>query len=138
MKTSSAKAKGRRLSQALCDALMKTFEKDLLPGDILVTPSGVNGPDVSLSPSARQLIPLEFECKNVEKLNLWTAIAQAQTHAISHGRHPAIVINKNHMKTPWAAVPLPIFLSMLKDHAVMNRLREIATEAEKANEPWSA
>lgn len=113
MKTSSAKAKGRRLSQHLCDALMKCFNKSLKVGDILVTPSGVNGPDVSQSPLAQSLHPFDFECKNQEKISLWSSIAQAEQHTAKTGRVPALVVSRNRMKEPYVCMPMSAFLKLL-------------------------
>lgn len=80
MKTSSAKAKGRRCSQAV-KALLLANAPSLEDGDIIVTPSGVTGEDLMLSPKARAKYPWAIECKNVEKLNIWQAIAQTEEHS---------------------------------------------------------
>lgn len=79
MKTSSAKAKGRRCAQEVKELLLKSFSP-LLPDDIKVTPSGVTGEDLWLSPLARVAFPYTIECKNVEALNIWKALEQAESH----------------------------------------------------------
>lgn len=79
MKTSSAKAKGRRACQDVQELLYK-YAVHLQPGDIEVTSSGVTGEDIKLSPAARDVYPFVIECKNQEKLNIWSAIEQAKTH----------------------------------------------------------
>ena len=73
MKTSSAKAKGRRLQQKVRDLLLETFT-ELEPDDIRSTSMGVSGEDLQLSPAARKLIPFAIECKNQEKLNVWDSL----------------------------------------------------------------
>lgn len=80
MKTSSAKAKGRRAAQEV-KALLLANAPSLEPDDIIVTPSGVTGEDLMLSPKARAIYPWSIECKNVEKLNIWQAIAQTEEHS---------------------------------------------------------
>ena len=79
MRTSSAKAKGRRACQDVQTLLYK-YAPQLLPGDIEVTSSGVTGEDLKLSPAARQQYPFVIECKNQEKINIWASIDQAKTH----------------------------------------------------------
>lgn len=84
-----------------------------MPDDIHVVPSGVTGEDLWLSPTARALLPYAFECKNVERLNVWDAIEQAYGHVKDgdKGRlFPALVISRNRMPEPWVCVPLSVFL----------------------------
>lgn len=94
MKTSSAKNKGRRACQEVRDLLFK-FAPDLKPDDIQVTPSGVTGEDLHLSPAAQEVYPLTIECKNQEKLELWAAIKQSESHA-KEGRYPTLFFRRNH------------------------------------------
>jgi hypothetical protein len=71
MKTSSAKAKGRKLQQEVRDALRKAgVEHGLVDGDIESRGMGQNGVDVILSPAAQKVFDLYIECKQVEKLNV--------------------------------------------------------------------
>lgn len=79
MKTSSCKAKGRRVAIEVKELILR-YAPDLKPDDIMVTPSGVTGEDVLLSPSARQRFPLVIECKCQESLNIWKAFEQAKSH----------------------------------------------------------
>lgn len=84
MKPSSAKAKGRRAAAELRELLLQAAPS-LDPGDIVVTPSGVNGPDLYLSPAAKKVYPFAIECKAVEALNVWSALKQAETHGLMSG-----------------------------------------------------
>ena len=84
MKTSSAKAKGRRACQEVKDLLHK-YAPDLKFDDIHVTPSGCTGEDVLLSPVARSLYPFAIEVKNTESINVWKAFQQAQNHSVGRG-----------------------------------------------------
>lgn len=81
MKASSAKAKGRRCAQELKDLILRYLGTKIEDEDITVTPSGVTGPDLILSPLAKKFLPIAVECKNVEKLNIWAAMEQAETEA---------------------------------------------------------
>jgi len=87
MKTKSAKAKGRRCAQEVKELLLK-YAQDLQEDDILVTPSGVTGPDLHLSPKGKELYPFAIECKNQEKLNIWASLKQAISHATNGLRLP--------------------------------------------------
>lgn len=94
MKTSSAKAKGRRAAQELKDKLLE-YCPDLTTNDIMVTPSGVTGPDLWLSEAARKIYPYAVETKNVEKLNVWQAFEQAKSHVKDTGLRPLLAFTRN-------------------------------------------
>jgi len=95
MKTSSAKAKGRRAAQK-AKQMMLDAVPELEDDDIIVTSSGTTGEDLMLSPHARSYLPFTVECKNVEKLNIWQAYAQACTHSKDYV--PLVVFKRNHSK----------------------------------------
>lgn len=79
MRTSSAKAKGRRACKEVVDLILAHFP-ELTELDVTVTPSGVTGVDVQLSQKAFDTLPFAIECKNTESLNIWSALAQAKSH----------------------------------------------------------
>jgi hypothetical protein len=108
----SCKAKGRRAQQEVRDAILAAFPH-LEPDDVRNTPMGTQGEDILLSPAARKVWPFYTEIKNVERLNIWDAIAQAS----GKGRPPAVVFRKNATK-PMIAVELDVFLRILRraDH----------------------
>lgn len=110
MKPQSCKAKGRRFQQQVVSDLLETFP-ELQEDDIRSTSMGCNGEDCQLSPAAREKIPCSIECKNVERLNIWSTIEQSTSNAGQH--HPMIVIKKNKT-SPWAAVPWTFFLQLLR------------------------
>ena len=111
MKTSSAKAKGRRLQQRVASLLVESFT-ELQPDDIRSTDMGQSGEDIQLSPLARTKIPYSFECKNQERLNIWSAIEQAEANASEY--EPAIVFKRNRTKT-YVAIRLEEFVELIKD-----------------------
>lgn len=111
MKTSSAKAKGRRLQQYVCDKFL-SIAKGLLPDDIRSTAMGQTGEDIQFSPAARRQFPFVVECKNVEKLSIWRAIEQARYHK-REGTTPIVVFNKNREEAH-VALPFDKFVEMYR------------------------
>jgi hypothetical protein len=95
VKTSSAKAKGRRAVQELKIMIHAAFP-ELEMDDVLVTSSGTTGEDLKLSPRARRLLPFTFEVKNQEALNIWQALQQAQSHAEGTPYVPVLAFKRNH------------------------------------------
>jgi hypothetical protein len=114
MKTSSAKAKGRRLQQNVRDILLETFSDQLEPDDIRSTSMGVSGEDLQLSPSARKLIPYSWEMKNQQKLNIWDSLDQADANSGSYT--PVLVFKRNRTKT-YAVIELSEFVKLIKDNS---------------------
>ena len=47
----------------------------------------------------------EFECKRVERLNIYGAIAEAERHAAAAHSIPAIVFRRNRMESSYVAIP---------------------------------
>lgn len=96
MKTSSCKAKGRRAAQEAREILLDQAHDFLEPDDVKVTSSSVTGEDLQLSPMARAMYPYCFEVKCQEKLNIWSAIEQAESHCIDTLWKPILVFRRNH------------------------------------------
>ena len=94
MKAQSAKAKGRRLQQWVRDQLIEQLE--VHPEDIESRSMGAGGEDLIMARAARQKFPYSIECKNVEKLNVYEAYAQACANAKGH--EPILFMKKNHKK----------------------------------------
>lgn len=97
MKSRSAKQKGRRAALETAQALLAAAP-DLSPDDVRVVPSGVPGEDLWLSSKARGVYPFAVEVKNVEKLNFWDAIRQAEAHAKGTEYLPVVVFRRNNEK----------------------------------------
>jgi len=110
----SVKAKGRKLQNFVRDMLRDVFP-ELHPDDIKSQTMGMTGEDIVLSPRARELIPFSFECKNVERLQIWSAIEQCELNKPDSAA-PAIVFKKNG-KEPYIAIPLSVFCDILQDIA---------------------
>ena len=76
MKTSSAKAKGRKLQQWMRNLLIEKLE--VHPEDIESRSMGAGGEDLIMARAAREKFPLSIECKNQEKVNVWESYKQAE------------------------------------------------------------
>ena len=111
MKTRSAKNKGKRLQNSVRDILLETFKEHLEQDDIKSTTMGESGEDIQLSPAARKLIPYAFECKNQEKLNIWSSLEQAEENA-QKGK-PILIFKRNRSKT-YAGLQLEDFIELIK------------------------
>ena len=115
MRTSSRKAKGRRLQNWVRDSLLSVFT-NLDDNDVMCAIMGETGADIKLSNPAKKLIPYSFECKNVEKLNLWKAIEQCEDNAIkidgTMKGEPVVVFKKNG-KMPYVAISLEHFMDLI-------------------------
>jgi len=111
MNVRSNKAKGRKLQNMVRDILRDSFPS-LEEDDIKSQTMGMTGEDIVLSPAARKLIPYSFECKNVERLQFWAAVEQAESN--SDDRAPAVVVKKNR-REPYIAIPLDSFIELIKE-----------------------
>lgn len=109
MKTSSAKAKGRRLQQWVRDQLIESL--DVHPEDVESRSMGAQGEDVMLARAAREKFPFAIECKNVEKLNVWNAYDQAK---VNSGDYEPIVVMKKNGKKPLVVIDAEYFINMNK------------------------
>ena len=111
MKTRSAKNKGKRLQNKVRDLILEKFTQ-LEEDDVRSTTMGDSGEDVLLSPAARKLFPFSVECKNQEKLNIWSSLQQAEDNA---GEHiPLVVFKRNRSKT-YVAMNIDYLMELLND-----------------------
>ena len=114
MKTRSGKAKGRRLQNKVRDVLLEHFSEELEPDDIRTAIMGETGEDIKLSPAARKLIPYSFECKNQEKLNIWSSLEQAEENS---GDYPPVLIFKRNRSKTYVTVELEEFMKLIDDRS---------------------
>ena len=112
MKTRSAKNKGKRLQNTVRDILLETFKEDLEPDDIRSQIMGMSGEDIVLSPAARKVFPFSVECKNQEKLNIWSALEQAEENSGNHA--PLVIFKRNRSKT-YAVLEFEELLQLLDE-----------------------
>lgn len=107
----SSKAKGRRLQNYVRDMLRDIYTT-LEPDDIKSQTMGMTGEDIVRSPAAKKVCAFSFECKNVERLQIWRAIEQSEDNN-PDGSSPAIVFKKNG-KQPYVAIPFTTFCDILQ------------------------
>ena len=110
MKPRSAKAKGRKLQDAIRDRILEAFPS-LEPDDCKVAIMGESGCDIKLSPAARRLFPYSVEAKNQEKLNIWSALEQAEENC-KDGTAPLLIFKRNRSRT-YAVLALGDLLKLL-------------------------
>ena len=111
MKPRSAKNKGKHLQNKVRDLILEKFNSKLEPDDVKVAIMGESGEDIKLSPAARKLIPYSFECKNQEKLSIWSSLEQA---AENSGDYPPVLIFKRNRSKTYVVVELEEFLKLIK------------------------
>lgn len=111
MRTSSAKAKGRRLQDFIRDTFRYIFKEQLEPDDIKCAIMGTSGTDIVLSPAAKKLIPFDIESKNQENVSIPAALRQASANA-KPGRVPLVVFKKNHGKV-YVALEYDAFMKLI-------------------------
>ena len=99
------------MAQLVKDTLI-AWAPDLSERDIQVTPSSVNGPDLYLSPAALDVYNYAIECKCQEKIQIWAAYEQAESHA-KDGQIPLLIFNSNRTK-PLVAIDLENFLKVTR------------------------
>ena len=110
MKTQSRKAKGRRLQQQFMQLLIEKLGID--PEDIESRSMGAHGEDLIMSKAARNKFPYSIECKNQERMNIWSAWQQANENKGMY--EPLVVIKKNGVR-PLVLLDAENFLDMIKE-----------------------
>lgn len=92
------KNKGKRLQNTVTLKFRSLFSDILSADDIQSQTMGMSGADVVLSPSAKNLIPFDIECKNVETImssTMMSALEQAESNT-GEGRIPLLIVKSNH------------------------------------------
>ena len=110
MKTQSAKSKGRRLQQWVRNILIEKL--DVHPEDVESRSMGSSGEDLIMARSARSKFPYSIECKNQEKLNIWSALEQAEENSGNH--IPLVIFKRNRSKT-YAVLEFDKLLELLNE-----------------------
>ena len=114
IKTSSAKAKGRKLQQWTAKQILSKF-KELELDDCKSNPMGAHGEDVLLSPAARRLLGITLECKARKSIAVYSYVDQATANA-PKGMEPVVIV-KADRKQPLAVVDAAYFFHLLKQGA---------------------
>lgn len=102
MKTSSCKAKGRRLQNDVAASMLRliqAFNPHLDGSDVKGAVMGTAGADIVLSSNARDILDWDVECKNVEALNVTSVFLK---HLEKYKNKPSLkllVHKRNHTPT---------------------------------------
>ena len=112
MKPRSAKNKGKRLQNKIRDLILEKFNNILEQDDVRSITMGDSGEDILLSPAARKLFPFSVECKNQEKLNIWSSLEQAEINSDKHA--PLVIFKRNRSKT-YAVLEFDKLLELLNE-----------------------
>jgi len=116
MKTSSRKAKGRKLQKYICSRIADIFDLNYDQEDdncaIHSREMGQSGTDVVLRGDLNKKFPFSVECKNTEKLNLYEAIGQAKSN--QKNKFWLLVHKKNH-KEPIAIMDWKTFEYLIRE-----------------------
>ena len=103
MQTQSCKSKGRRLQQWIRNLLVERL--NIHPEDIESRSMGAGGEDLIMSRAARKSFPYSVECKNQEKINIWSAYEQASQNS---GDYVPIVVIKRNRSKPLVVIDLSL------------------------------
>ena len=112
MRPQSAKAKGRRLQQWAADRYKDVFSH-LEGNDVRSLSMGASGDDLILSPAALEVLPYNFEMKNVENFQLWATIRQAEKRSETPELSPCLIVKRNRVE-PLAILPFGHFCHLLR------------------------
>lgn len=119
MRTSSRKAKGRRLQNTVRDVILDFFP-ELTEDDVRVAIMGETGADIKFSKKAKDVVGLAIECKNQEGFKkLYDFYDQAEGHEWTTNDPDDIVIPtlvlKSNRKEPLVILHLLDFMGILQD-----------------------
>ena len=111
IKTSSAKAKGRKLQQLVRDKILEIFPS-LTSDDVVSTGMGQSGEDVRLSTAARKKFPYSVECKSRKKIAVYSDMDQAIRNC-PKGSEPLLIVKANRRK-PLAIIDAEYFFKLIQ------------------------
>ena len=105
----------REIENRLREVFITNWTKlpKLKEDDIKSQTMGMTGEDIVRTPAAKEVCAFSFECKNVERLQIWKAIEQCESNRPDYSS-PAVVFKRNG-KEPYVAIPFTVFCDMLQD-----------------------
>jgi hypothetical protein len=115
LRTSSRKAKGRKLQQLVRDAILSVFPT-LTNDDVRSTGMGQSGDDILLSSKAKELFPYNVECKAQERIK---ALYDFYEQACGKDLTPLLVIRTNH-KQALAVMDFKHLMELIKNGETTN------------------
>tara|TARA_R110002153_G_scaffold175030_2_gene328339 strand:- start:943 stop:1287 length:345 start_codon:yes stop_codon:yes gene_type:complete len=112
IKTSSAKAKGRKHQQWVRDQILAVYPQ-LESDDVRSTSMGAGGEDVQLSPAARKLFPYSVECKAHKTFAIYTVMDQAETNCPKNIQPMAVI--KADRRRPLVVLDAEYFFGIMEN-----------------------
>lgn len=91
-----SKSKGREGVLAVRDWILATFKDAIHPDDVVIQTTSVGGSDLQIGFSASKFFPYAPEIKNVQTLNVWKALKQAEINARKKGKPPILFFRRNN------------------------------------------
>jgi hypothetical protein len=113
MKTSSAKAKGRRLQDLIRDTLRELGKQHgLEDADFTSAIMGTSGVDLIISPAGKKVLDLSIEAKNVEALNVMTTFYK---HYEKYKDQPSlkVLVHSKNRTEPLITLQFKDFIALL-------------------------
>jgi len=110
MKTRSAKNKGKRLQNQVRDKIITAYPT-LNKDDVKSTTMGESGTDIQLSTEAKRLFPFSIECKNQEKLSIWSSLNQGEKNC--HPNTTSLLVFKRNRSKIYAVLEFDEFLRLI-------------------------
>lgn len=119
MKTSSAKAKGRKLQYWVADKVAILFNENFVYSDdqcpIKSRGMGQSGTDVMITDRImHEQFPYGIECKNTEKVSLYNYIEQAKANCKKD--EPWLVFHKKNRSKPIAILDAEEFFRIIQEN----------------------
>lgn len=118
MKTSSAKAKGRKHQQYVRDEILKRHPT-LDETDVRSVSMGAGGEDILLSQAARKFLPVSIECKHRANYAFYKDYDQAFSNC-PENCEPLLVVRANH-RPAVAIIDFEYFLDHYQPRKVRSR-----------------
>jgi len=84
---------------------------DIDPEDIESRSMGAGGEDLIMSKAARHKFPFSVECKNQERMNIWSAWEQANNN---RGIYEPLVVIKRNGVPPLVVLNANVFLDYVR------------------------
>ena len=82
---------------------------------------GAGGEDLIMSRAAREAFPYSVECKNQEKINIWSAYEQSKENS---GQYTPIVVLKRNNVKPLVLIDAQDFIDIHKRIKTLTNLLE--------------
>lgn len=106
----SRKAKSRNLQNKVAADIQNLLQMD--GTDVKPRTMGEGGIDILLSSRAREQFPFGVECKNQEKISIWSSMEQCTINAEKEGLVPLLIFKRNRVE-PYVMLRWSDFLKLL-------------------------